>query len=111
MKHKLALALGLLLCFSLMTKSQTITSVHFRISDTEKGIRSVELNINNTFIIGISANSNISYVHEAEEAHSANASSLEYNDDDSKLIANQKIEYYDHLDNSKSGKVNYPPTA
>ncbi|WP_214227521.1 hypothetical protein [Pedobacter sp. B4-66] len=108
MKSKPILMLGLLLCFSLIAKSQTITSAHFRISDTEKGIRSVELTINNIFTVGLSANGNISYVHEAEGALPDYISDLEYDDDsDLKQVANQKIEYYDHLDNSKSGKIKW----
>ncbi|ATP55915.1 hypothetical protein CPT03_05265 [Pedobacter ginsengisoli] len=108
MKRKLTFLLGLLLCYSLFSKSQTLTSAHFRISDREKGIRSVELNINNTIIIGLNSQGDISYIEEAEGALPDYTSDLEYTDDGgSKLIANQKIEYYDHFDDNKSGKVKW----
>src|SRR5690349_2565020 len=108
MKRKLTFLLGLLLCYSLFSKSQTLTSAHFRISDRETGIRSVELNINNTIIIGLNSHGDISYIEEAEGALSDYSSDLEQNDNGhSKFIANQKIEYYDNFDNSKSRKIKW----
>ena len=108
MKRKLLFVLGLLLCHSLISSSQTLTSAHFRISDRENGIRAIELTINNMIIIGLNSNGDISYIDEAEGALPDYTSDLEYSDEKrSKLIANQKVEYYDHFDDDKSGKIKW----
>lgn len=108
MKRKLLFVIGLLLCHSLISNSQTLTSAHFRISDRENGIRSIELTINNMIIIGLNSNGDISYIDEAEGALPDYTSDLEYsNEGRSKLIANQKVEYYDHFDDDKSGKIKW----
>lgn len=107
MKHKLLLVLGLLLCHSLTSSSQTLTRAHFRISDTEKGVRFVELIINDTIIIGINSEGHISYIDEDRGTPQDYTSDLEYNDDgNTKTIANQKVEYYDNFDiHDPKGKI------
>ncbi|WP_448634770.1 hypothetical protein [Pedobacter panaciterrae] len=108
MKRKLLFVLGLLLCHSQISSSQTLTSAHFRISDRENGIRSIELTINNMIIIGLNSTGDISYIDEAEGALADYTSNSEYNDNEhSKFIANQKIEYYDRFDDEKSGKIKW----
>lgn len=93
LKPTLLLALSMSTC--LLCKSQSITSANFMISDYKKGIRSIELLIDNDLIVEIDARGTICYVKDQKTGFT-----------DEKSNFNRKIEsvrdfsvtYYDQFD-------------
>ncbi|WP_146186633.1 hypothetical protein [Pedobacter sp. HMWF019] len=101
MKTKKALLCALLMCWGLYSQAQTITSARFRISDHAKGIRSIELLLNNTILVGINEEGRIDYT----ESISGNISDYHANPDpernygqETTTIGNLSVRYYDNFD-------------
>ena len=95
-----------------LTKAQTITAAHFRISDKTQGLRSVELILNSKIIIGLGPEGNIFYVDQVDgnssDNENENGPSYDrfYNTEGNPTsIANQAVTYFDSFDKDKEGKI------
>ncbi|HWW38677.1 hypothetical protein [Pedobacter sp.] len=101
MKTKKALLCALLMCYGFYSQAQTITSARFRISDHSKGIRSIELVLDNTILVGINEEGRIDYT----ESVSGNVSDYHASPDlernygqEKTIIGNLPVRYYDNFD-------------
>lgn len=101
MKTKKALFFALLMCYGFYGQAQTITSARFRISDRSNGIRSIELVLDNTILVGINEEGRIDYT----ESVSGNVSDYHAHPDydrnygqETTTIGNLPVRYYDNFD-------------
>jgi hypothetical protein len=101
MKTKKALLCALLICCGYYTQAQTITSARFRISDRSTGIRSIELILDNTILVGINEEGEIDYTEfvsgKVSDYHATPDLERNYGLETT-IIGNLPVRYYDNFD-------------
>ncbi len=113
MNRKSLLLITLLTTISILSKSQSITSASFKISDHEKGIRSIELILDNSLILGLNSKGEIEYIDsniEKEnlyyEDYDATMGTSGQSDEKIKIYRKLKISYYnDFINKGDNGKI------
>lgn len=108
MKNKQILLIAFLIGISSICKSQSIVSAKFRISDSKKGIRSIELTLDNNLVIGIDKTGLISYVDDGKDTDKHFETTFEDYNKEGKVhnVGDFKVDYYDQFDiNDPMGKI------
>jgi len=110
--YKHLLVTALMVSIVSLTKAQTITAAHFRVSDKTQGFRSIELILNSKIIIGLGPEGNIFYVDQVDGNNSDNENENGpsydrfYNTEGNPTsIASQAVTYFDGSDKDKEGKI------
>ena len=114
MNRKSLLLITLLTSISVLTKSQSITTASFKISDREKGIRSIELFLDNNLILGLNSKGEIEYIDSNIEKESpyyedydaTTTGTSGKSDEKIKIYSKLKITYYnDFINKGDNGKI------
>lgn len=103
MKLKPTLLVALLISISFLCKSQSITSARFTISDYKKGIRYIELLIDDNLIVEIDARGSICYVKDLKTGFTNEKSDFNRKIES---VSNLPVTYYDQFDiHDPQGKI------
>lgn len=114
MNRQSLLLITLLTSLSIVSKSQSITSANFKISDREKGIRSIELFLDNNLILGLNSKGQFEYIDSSVEKESlyyedydATTTGISGKSDEKiKIYQKLKVTYYnDFIDHGDNGKI------